>query len=207
MKRRWMILAAVAAVAALAAMAWLYVYRNQKSNDNLPSLANLVRMEEDVIDETVCGYRRAQLRAVWGEPDESGEGQDVWTVGGLALTVRYQDEGETAAGCGLSAHLFLQKTDAVQVTRFLYTDITEHTLSEEEIAVVRDWVENLQLIHQTFSNGQEPNEQCEGGSSWDFAVNGGEQAFSYQVAGNAYLLLDGEWYLVRNPSDPPVGMD
>ena len=103
--------------------------------------------------------------------------------------------------------MFLQQTDVVQVTHFLHTDITERSLSEEEIAAVRDWVESLQLIRQSFAEGQSPGEQYEGGSSWDFAVNGGEQTFSYQVVDNAYLLLDGEWYLVLNPSDPPVEMD
>lgn len=207
MKRKRTVLAAVLMLAALAAIVWLYVCRNQKSSDNLPSLANLVQMEEGAIDETVCGYRRAQLCSVWGEPEESGAKQDVWTVGELALTVRYQDGGEKAVSCGLSARVFLQQTDVVQVTHFLHTDITERSLSEEEIAAVRDWVESLQLIRQSFAEGQSPGEQYEGGSSWDFAVNGGEQTFSYQVVDNAYLLLDGEWYLVLNPSDPPVEMD
>lgn len=130
MKRKRTVLAAVLMLAALAAIVWLYVCRNQKSSDNLPSLANLVQMEEGAIDETVCGYRRAQLCSVWGEPEESGAKQDVWTVGELTLTVRYQDGGEKAVSCGLSARVFLQQTDVVQVTHFLHTDITERSLSE-----------------------------------------------------------------------------
>lgn len=63
-------------IAALAILGWHIAYRAAKNADNLPSLEQL--QTEDLA--ALRGYRRTQLCSVWGEPQESGEGQDIWAL-------------------------------------------------------------------------------------------------------------------------------
>ena len=55
----------------LSVSAWFYAYHHRKSNDNLPTLAAIVEMDEADVNSLLMGYKRIQLREVWSEPDES----------------------------------------------------------------------------------------------------------------------------------------
>lgn len=60
------------------------------------------------------------------------------------------------------------------------------------------WFYNLNLIKCEV-------DAVEGAECYSFAV-GGVPAFSYEVRGSeAYVVIDGEYYRVNNPSTPPVG--
>ena len=74
----------------LSVSAWFYAYHHRKSNDNLPSLAAIVEMDEADVNSLLMGYKRIQLREVWSEPDESSSNQDIWKVReGASLVVNY----------------------------------------------------------------------------------------------------------------------
>lgn len=50
----------------------------------------------------------------------------------------------------------------------------------------------------------EQPEDGEGGTHYSFYVNG-EIVFGYQDRGNeAYVIVSGTWYKVKNPSKPPI---
>ena len=55
----------------LGVSAWFYAYHHRKSNDNLPTLAAIVEMDEADVNSLLMGYKRIQLHEVWSEPDES----------------------------------------------------------------------------------------------------------------------------------------
>ena len=89
-KRKLTVICIVIAVLVLAYAAWLCAYRSQKSNDNLPGLASIAAMGEEEINKSVCGYQRTQLNGMWGEPDEAGEAEDIWSLGDdRSLRVNY----------------------------------------------------------------------------------------------------------------------
>ena len=48
-------------------------------------------------------------------------------------------------------------------------------------------------------------EQVEGSQAYSFDVDGREDAFTYEDRGNvAYIIIDGSYYKVGNPSVPPI---
>ena len=103
MKKKLSILLSAIVILILAAAAWLYGYHSRKSNDNLPSLAAISRMDETEVNEIIRGYRRHQLPDVWGAPDQSNSTEDIWDIGGgVTLTVTYDNNNEKAVTCRLS---------------------------------------------------------------------------------------------------------
>ena len=64
-----------------AVCAWFIGYHTRKSQDNLPSLESISKMDEAEINEILIGYRNYQLDDVWGEPDEkSSDNTWVWML-------------------------------------------------------------------------------------------------------------------------------
>ena len=77
----------------LGVSAWFYAYHHRKSNDNLPTLAAVVEMDEADANSLLMGYKRVQLHEVWSEPDESSSNQDIWKVHeGHSLVVNYNNK-------------------------------------------------------------------------------------------------------------------
>ena len=206
MKKKAILLVGIVLLILLAA-AWLYGYSHRKNNDNLPSLSALFEMDEAHINRIVSGYRRTQLHTVWGEPDSSDPEQDIWTMGDVSLFVSYHHNDDRAVVCALSVMLFPENTQEVQVTRMLYSTEETRTLRPEEMTEVIDWAKNLDLEQKTFADGQAPNQQYAGGEGWRFYINGGQRTFSYLEIDDSYILCNGAWYLVQNPSSPPVEME
>lgn len=68
------------------------------------------------------------------------------------------------------------------------------------------WIAQLEFQPVAFEEGASPGDS-EGGEVYDIALEqGGASCFSYVIAGDAvYLLVDGDWYAVQNPSPPPAG--
>ncbi len=72
---------------------WFYAYHHRKSNDNLPALEVVVKMDEADANTLLMGYKRIQLHEVWSEPDESSSNQDIWKVReGASLVVNYNNK-------------------------------------------------------------------------------------------------------------------
>ena len=207
MKRKLTVTCIVIAVLALAYAAWLCAYRSQKSNDNLPGLASIAAMGEEEINESVCGYQRTQLNGMWGEPDEAGEAEDIWSLGDdRSLRVNYNKK-EKAVACQVSPVLFPEGPQSVKMAYSAGTVVEmERDLTGEEITDVRDWASGLDLELQKYEAGEAPNEVYAGGEAYEFTVNDGEAAFSYLWIENYYIYKAGEWYLVKNPTLPPVDL-
>ncbi|WP_367924604.1 hypothetical protein [uncultured Ruthenibacterium sp.] len=92
----WIVIVVIAGIFA----AWRIGYSVRKSNDNLPALTAIAEMSEAEVNNILPGYQINQLREVWGEPDESKEGEDRWKTGDVTLVVNYKNNGVVAI-CGL----------------------------------------------------------------------------------------------------------
>lgn len=60
--------------------AWFIGYHTRKSQDNLPSLESIAKMDESEVNELLVGYRNYQLEDVWGEPDVKSENTWIWKI-------------------------------------------------------------------------------------------------------------------------------
>lgn len=93
-------------------------------------------------------------------------------------------------------------------------DITHHisgksarwTAEGEEVESLRDWASKLEYELFEFEEGQSPGDS-DGGEVYDFVLTeGGYPGSSYVIHGteDCYLLIEGYWFSVKNPSGPPV---
>lgn len=67
-------------IIAVAVCAWFIGYHTRKSQDNLPSLESIAKMDEAEVNELLVGYRNYQLEDVWGEPDIESENTWIWKI-------------------------------------------------------------------------------------------------------------------------------
>ena len=74
----------------------------------------------------------------------------------------------------------------------------------EELGALRAWAGGLDCAPASFAEGETPGD-AEGGEVYTFTPADGP-GFSYVLTGpeEAWLLAEGAWYAVRNPSVPPV---
>lgn len=103
--------------------------------------------------------------------------------------------------------LFPTDVSTVEVTYYVYSSDTSRELNEDEITAVKEWVTTLQLQNIDFDNGETPSEVYAGGESYKFNVNNGEISFRYSSIDEDYIVINDEWYLVLNPSFPPIEMN
>lgn len=93
-------------------------------------------------------------------------------------------------------------------------DITHHiggksarwTAEGQDVDSLRKWASELRYKRFEFEKGQSPGDS-DGGEVYDFILTEGNYpGFSYVINGpeDCYLLIEGIWYSVSNPSDPPV---
>ena len=74
----------------------------------------------------------------------------------------------------------------------------EYNPDDLSVMPLMEWFYGLEL-----SPCEQP-EDVEGGEHFDFSVNG-EWGFSYQERGSdAYIIVSGTWYKVKNPAAPPI---
>ena len=60
--------------------AWFVGYYTRKSQDNLPSLEAISKMDEADVNELLIGYRNYQLDDVWEEPDKKKGNTWIWKI-------------------------------------------------------------------------------------------------------------------------------
>lgn len=103
---------------------------------------------------------------------------------------------------GDSVVLFPDEINKVKVTCYFNGSETSWELNKDEIQSLKDWADALELRRNT-SRKEEP---YAGAAGWTFDINDGESVFSYFGIDNRdrYIGLDEKWYIVSNPSDPPV---
>lgn len=84
--------------------------------------------------------------------------------------------------------------------------ITKSTVEGISLNELRAWADGLEYEHKTFAKGNTPGD-ADGGEVYSFEIMESDYpGFSYYIGGpdNCYLLIEGEWYKVSNPSDPPI---
>ena len=108
------------------------------------------------------------------------------------------NSGEEAAALS-----FPDDIDSIEVTFDFYPSEVTKALNTDEIAAVTEWVLGLEVEQVPLDDAETPNNYA-GGVAWRFKVNGGELAFSYADYDGSAILINDEWYAVKNPSDPPV---
>ena len=100
------------------------------------------------------------------------------------------------------AAVFPDQTSQMEASYFECGGITTWELTQEEFEDLQSWALGLSLEEQAFDEGASPGDR-DGGSGYTFQW--GEHGFSYILSGDAdYVLLEGTWYQVKNPSCPPL---
>lgn len=80
------------------------------------------------------------------------------------------------------------------------------TVEGEELEALRNWAGGLECTRASFAEGETPGD-VEGWEAYTFTPADGP-GFAYVLTGpeEAWLLAEGAWYAVRNPSVPPVDL-
>ena len=76
----------------------------------------------------------------------------------------------------------------------------------EKLDALRAWLAGLRFHFVSFAEGEAPGDS-DGGAFYDFTTTEGDDSFFCYVMNGKnqnYLLVEGEWYHVDNPSPPPV---
>lgn len=77
---------------------WLIGYNTQKSQDNLPSLESITKMDEADVSELLVGYRNYQLDDVWGKPAIETENTWIWKIDKYTqLQVNFKNKNKIVA--------------------------------------------------------------------------------------------------------------
>lgn len=94
----------------------------------------------------------------------------------------------------------------VEITHIISGTESLWTANSDELESLKDWVSGLNYRPVSFEAGNSPGDEI-GGEAYSFNMTGTDHpSFSYVVnrPDRCYLLMDGTWYSVSNPSDPPV---
>ncbi|MBD5384306.1 MAG: hypothetical protein HDR72_04840 [Ruminococcaceae bacterium] len=82
-------------------------------------------------------------------------------------------------------------------------EITELDLSDKEKMTLSEWLCGLKYERREFRKGETPGDS-DGGEVYSFTFENGELSYVNNGGSECYLLFDGEWYAVLNPSEFPV---
>ena len=94
----------------------------------------------------------------------------------------------------------------VDITHHISGKSAQWAAEGEDVESLRDWAAKLEYELFEFEEGQSPGDS-DGGEVYDFVLTeGGYPGFSYVINGteDCYLLIEGYWFSVKNPSEPPV---
>ena len=96
------------------------------------------------------------------------------------------------------------EADKIEISHFTGGAETRWTVEGEKAEALRNWAGGLKYEILEAPEGQSPGD-ADGGEVYDFILPEGDcPGFSYVIHGsNRYLLMEGYWYTVTNPSDPP----
>lgn len=105
-----------------------------------------------------------------------------------------------------SAHFSIpDDVTEANVTHVLSGQVSKGSIRGNDLLLLKEWVSGLQCEQKTFEQGNAPGEVSEGGEAYSFTFDGKDElVFSYVKENDYYLYIGGIWYLVSNPSDPPV---
>lgn len=118
------------------------------------------------------------------------------------------------AACGTSASNadsdnLLSASDSaarIEITHVIGGAESLWTVDSDELETLKDWISGLDYRMVRFEDGNSPGDE-DGGEVYRFAMPDIDHpGFSYVINGpdRCYLLMDGNWYSVSHPSNPPV---
>ena len=116
-------------------------------------------------------------------------------------------------GCGraepdseISALKISDDITKVNVVHMDCGGIIQWVAEGSEIDELRNWVNGLEYALFEYEEGKSPGDG-EGGEVYRFTYDeGSDLEFSYVINGpdKCYLLIEDCWYVVKNPSRPPI---
>jgi hypothetical protein len=105
--------------------------------------------------------------------------------------------------------LYSDIIDQMQIIHILSGQSTGYGIADKRsIELLSAWVGGLSISKRQFTPRRRPGDS-DGGEVYDFSADDGTglaNLFSYvkNGSGESYIIHNGEWYGVRNPSDPPM---
>ena len=121
----------------------------------------------------------------------------------LCLTGCVPAPGASGPGRPIAAYIADDVTKA-EITHRAGGTVTEWTAEGEELDALRDWASGLK--YELLDSEENPGDR-DGGEVYEVVLTEGYYpGFSYVICGpdDCYLLIEGYWYSVTNPSDPPA---
>ncbi len=94
----------------------------------------------------------------------------------------------------------------VKITHIISGTESQWTVDGDELETLKNWILGLNYSMVPFEKGNSPGDE-DGGEAYSFDMTDTDHpGFSYVINGpdRCYLLIDGNWYSVSNPSNPPV---
>ncbi len=113
------------------------------------------------------------------------------------------------AACGPSdsnAASIMDSVTEVEITHILSGTESQWTVDGDKLETLKNWISGLHYSMVQFEDGNSPGD-ADGGEVYSFSMTDIDHpGFSYVINGldRCYLLMDGNWYSVSNPSNPPV---
>lgn len=100
--------------------------------------------------------------------------------------------------------ILVNEVSNIKVTHDFYPFEITRELNNNEIAIIKKCAVALDWEQMPLGEGETPDNNA-GGEAWVFNINDGEITFTYVYQGvSSAILIDSEWYAVKNPSNPPV---
>lgn len=118
----------------------------------------------------------------------------------------------TLCSCGrnsqqIVATVFGENVTNVDITHRVGGEVTNWSVEGEQVNALRKWFNGLKYKQFEVKEGQDPG-AVNGNEVYTFEFNSAAwYSFSYVINGEkeCYILnSDGQWFLVKNPSNPPV---
>lgn len=123
----------------------------------------------------------------------------------LALAACGTSDTNSASDSLISVSIMNSVTKA-EITHIISGTESLWTVDGGELEALKDWMSGLNYSMIQFEKGKSPGDG-DGGEAYSFDMaDTGHPGFSYVINGpdRCYLLMDGNWYSVSNPSNPPV---
>lgn len=112
---------------------------------------------------------------------------------------------EVGPGRPVSAYIGDYVTQ-INITHYISGKSIQWIAENDEVDRIREWASKLKYEIFEYEKGQSPGDG-DGGEVYAFVLTEGDYpGFSYVINGpdDCYLLIEGYWYSVSNPSTPPV---
>jgi hypothetical protein len=184
-----------------------FAFRETLSDGDLDKTAYTSRIaySKENIDEYI-----GSLGLIWGdfENEWNASVEKLFAPVGSGKSSP-QTMFEIDADNGNKITLYSDIIDQMQMIHILSGQPTGYGIADKRsIELLNAWVGGLSISKKQFTTGGTPGDS-DGGEVYDFSADDGTglaNLFSYvkNGPGESYIIHNGEWYGVRNPSDPPM---